>query len=269
MTDSTRNLLLAVDIGNTNVTIGAFDGDQLVDSWRISTDRRRMADEYRPLLLELLRGAGLSVADMRAAIFASVVPPVLQEMRAAVGKSGLEPVVLVGGMQVGLTVRYDPPESVGADRLANGIAAGERYGTPAIIADIGTATTIEVVDAEGAYIGGSISPGLETSLAGLFDAAFQLPRLQLIAPPKAIGTTTVDSIRSGAVFGWASMVDGLIDRFLHEMGGSPMVIATGGLAPLVAPHSRHISVVDVDLTLHGLRIAFDRLAPAPAYTVSA
>jgi type III pantothenate kinase len=258
------DILLAIDIGNTNVTIGAFAGEELRESWRISTDRHRKADEYRPLLAGLLLTAGLDYGGLRGAILASVVPPVLAEMTEALEKAGVATTALTAGLNVGLPVSYDPPSSVGADRLANGIAAGELYGTPAIIVDLGTATTIEVIDKAGAYIGGSISPGLESSMEALFAGAFQLPRLQLIAPPRAIGTTTVDSIRSGAVFGWASMVDGLVDRFLAEIEGEPVIIGTGGLAPLVAPHSRLITVVDVDLTLHGLRIAFERLARGAA-----
>lgn len=252
--------LLAVDIGNTNVTTGAFQCEVLRESWRISTDRRRMADEYRPLMAELLREIGLSFGDLEAVIFASVVPPVLTEMRDAFQTAGVEVCVLAGGADFGLEVRYDPPAAVGADRLANAIAAQERYGTPAVIVDIGTATTIEVVDEAGAYIGGSISPGLEPSMEALARHAFQLPRLELTAPERAIGRSTTDSIRSGGVLGWAALVDGLIDRFVSEMDGDPVVIGTGGQAPLIAPHSRRISVVDVDLTLHGLRLAYRRAA---------
>ena len=257
---SESRTLLAVDIGNTNVTIGAFDGASLRESWRISTDRHRMADEYRPLLAELLRASGLRFADLKGAILASVVPPVLQEMSLALEKAGVAVTVLTPKLVPYLPVRYDPPESVGADRLANGIAASRLYGTPAIIVDLGTATTIEVIDGDGAYIGGAISPGLESSMEALFRGAFQLPRLQPVAPQRAIGTSTVESIRSGLVFGWASMVDGLIDRFRQELAGEPVVIGTGGLATLVAPHSRHITVVDVDLTLQGLRLAYEAMS---------
>jgi len=259
---SDLRMLLVVDIGNTNVTLGLFGEAKLRDSWRISTDRARMADEYRLLLVELLRGAGLTTSDLCGAILASVVPPVLEAISEALRKLNVDVTVLRVGRQLGLEVRYEPPESVGADRLANGIAATEIYGTPAIIVDLGTATTIEVIDKAGAYIGGSIGPGLESSMEALFRGAFQLARLQLVAPPRAIGATTADSIRSGAVFGWAAMVDGLIDRFRAELDGKPVVIGTGGLAALVAPHSRTITVVDVDLTLHGLRIAYDRISAA-------
>ncbi|HEV3309508.1 MAG TPA: type III pantothenate kinase [Chloroflexota bacterium] len=257
-----ESLLLAVDVGNTNVTIGIFDGAELRDSWRISTDRRRMADEYRPLVAELLRGSGLGFGDVRAAVFASVVPPVIAAMSEAFEKEHLKVMALSALMDFGIRVRYDPPSSVGADRLANAIAVDELYGRPAIIVDLGTATTLDVLNGDGEYIGGAIAPGIESSMEGLFSHAFQLPRLQLEAPPSAIGRTTVESIRSGAILGWASLVDGLVDRFKSEMAGTPHVIATGGLASLVAPHCRTVSATNLDLTLVGLRLAYERVAGA-------
>jgi type III pantothenate kinase len=253
-----NSALLAIDVGNTNVTIGAFFGDDLTASWRISTDRRRMADEYRPLLAELLRTADLSYSRIRAVVMASVVPPVAAELTDTFAKESIKVVSLFGGHDFGLAVRYEPPGSVGADRLANAIAVQEKYGRPAIIVDVGTATTLDVLDEGGTYIGGAIAPGIETSVEALFSRAFQLPRLALEAPERAIGRTTIESIRSGTVLGWASLIDGLIDRFKAEIEGSPRIVATGGLAPLVAVHSRHVEIVDLDLTLVGLRLAYER-----------
>jgi type III pantothenate kinase len=259
--NSDRKALLAIDVGNTNVTLGLFDGELLSASWRISTDRRRMADEYRPLIAELLRSAGHSFAGIEAVALVSVVPPVATALSEAFVREQVKATVL-SVSDFGVPVHYKPPASVGADRLANALAVDEKYGRPAIIVDLGTATTLDVLDSSGCYIGGAISPGIELSAEALFNSAFQLPRLGLEAPPAAIGRTTLDSIRSGAVFGWASLVDGLVDRFVAEMGAKPRVIATGGFAPLIAPHSRHIELVDLDLTLIGLRLAHDKLRDA-------
>ena len=253
------DILLAIDIGNTNVSVGAFAGDELKASWRLSTDRRRMADEYRPLLGELLRQQGWTFQFIRAAAIASVVPPVLQQLSNALASERVEVLVLSAALDFGLPIQYAPPESVGADRLANAIAVQDTYGRPAIIVDLGTATTLDVLDAGGTYIGGAIAPGIETSVDGLFESAFALPRLELRAPERAIGGTMVESIRSGTVLGWAALVDGLIDRFATEIEGEPVVVATGGLAPLIAPHSKRVNHVDLDLTLKGLRMAYWRV----------
>lgn len=253
------NLLLAIDIGNTNVSFGAFEGVELRASWRISTNRHRMADEYRLLVGELLRSDGWTLGSVGAVVIASVVPPVLSELSDAFAREDIDVVVLTAAPDFGLAVRYEPPESVGADRLANVIAVQERFGQPAIIVDLGTATTLDVLDSKGAYVGGAIAPGIETSIEGLFNNAFALPRLQLRAPNKAIGQTTMESIRSGTVLGWAALVDGLVDRFVAEMDGRPVVVATGGLAPLIAPHCSRVQHTDIDLTLQGLRLAYERV----------
>lgn len=256
---ASQSHLLAVDVGNTNVTIGAFKATDLVASWRISTDRRRMADEYVPLFADLLASANLGFRDLDGAVIASVVPPVIQEIQEGLLKRDVSVIVLTTDMDLGVPVRYHPPSSVGVDRLANALAVQQRYGQPAIIVDLGTATTLDVLDRSGVYVGGAIAPGIETSLEGLFSIAFQLPRLALQAPPRAIGSTTVDSIRSGTLLGYASLVDGMVERFQNELESDPVVVGTGGLAPLVAPQTRHIGIVDSELTLHGLRIAHDRL----------
>jgi len=251
--------LLAIDIGNTNISFGVLDGARLRASWRVATNRRRMADEYRALLGELLRSEGLSFEAVDAAVIASVVPPVLKAITEALARAKVEALVLSNTLDFGMEVRYDPPGAVGADRLANAIAAQEKYGKPAIIVDLGTATTLDVLSADGVYIGGAIAPGIETSMEAMFSRAFQLPRLELETPGPAIGHTTTESIRSGTVFGAAGLVDGLIERFLGEMQGTPVVIATGGLAPLIAPHCKRVRFIDQDLTLQGLRLAYERV----------
>ncbi len=254
-------LLLTVDVGNTNVSLAVFDGPRRLAFWRLSTDRRRTADEYRPLLTQLLGLIGLQPDGLDGVVVASVVPPVLSALVDAFRQMGVPAQVLTGERDFGIPVRYDPPTTVGADRLANAIAVQALYGQPAIIADLGTATTIDVLDRSGAYVGGAIAPGFEASMEGLFSTAFQLPRLDLGPPPAAIGRNTVDSIRSGGLFGWAGLVDGLIARFRAELEGGPHVVATGGLAPLVAPYCREVQVVNEELTLEGLRLAHERLAP--------
>lgn len=251
--------LLAIDIGNTNVSLGVFMGQVLRESWRISTERYRMADEYRPLFSQLLAGIELTPSRLRGVVIASVVPPVLAAIQESFEKEGVRVMVLSGALDFGIPVHYDPPTSVGADRLANAIAVQEKYGQPAIIVDLGTATTIDVLDASGAYAGGAIAPGIEISMEAMSARAFQLPRLQLQTPERAVGQTTVESIRSGTLLGWAGLVDGLIDRFRAEIDGEPVIVATGGLSSLVAPHSRYLGVVDENLTLEGLRLTFVRL----------
>jgi type III pantothenate kinase len=257
-----RPILLTVDIGNTNICFGPFEGENLRGFWRVSTDRNRTSDEYRPLLRELLADADMSTSSIRMAVISSVVPPVLKEIRQALAFWEIPALALTVEMDLGVRVDYRPPTSVGADRLANAIAVRERYGCPAIIVDVGTATTLDAVDADGVYVGGAIAPGLDAGMEGLFEQTYQLPRVQLEAPPSAIGKTTVESIRSGTVLGWAGLIDGLIDRFQLELGGEAVVVATGGVAAVVAPHTRHLRIVNEELTMEGLRLAYERMKAA-------
>ncbi len=251
------SILLAIDIGNTNVSIGPYSGSNLLGFWRISSNRERTSTEYLPLLREILLENQLQPGDVKHAVIASVVPPILEAMLGALSHWEIPSTVLRPGLDLGLDVRYDPVSSVGADRLANAIAVRERYGYPAIVVDLGTATTLDALDASGAYVGGAIAPGIETAVEGLSAQAFQLPRIKLQAPPRAIGSSTVDTIQSGIIFGWAGMIDGLIDRFKVELGGDPKVVATGGLAGVIAPHSRHMQTIWPELTLEGLRLVYE------------
>ena len=252
-------ILLTIDIGNTNICFGPYEGETLRGFWRISTERNRTADEYRPLLRELLADSGMSTARMGMAVISSVVPPVLSSMRQALDFWKIPTIVLTSDMDLGVRIDYRPPTSVGADRLANAIAVRARFGCPAIIVDVGTATTLDAIAADGTYLGGAIAPGLDAGMAGLFEQTYQLPRVQLEAPPAAIGKTTVDSIRSGTVLGWAGLIDGLVERFQSELGGGAVVVATGGVAALVAPHTQCLRIVNEELTLEGLRLAYETL----------
>ncbi len=250
-------ILLTVDIGNTNICFGPYEGETLRGFWRISTDRHRTSDEYRPLLRELLADAGLATDALSMAVISSVVPPVLTQILRSLAFWKIPSLTLTADMDLGVPVTYSPVTSVGADRLANAIAVRARYGCPAVIVDVGTATTLDAVDSTGAYIGGAIAPGLDAGMEGLFEQTYQLPRVQLEAPRSAIGKTTVDSIRSGTVLGWAGLIDGLVERFQEELGGEAVVIATGGVAGLVAPHTKHLRIVNEELTLEGLRLAYE------------
>jgi type III pantothenate kinase len=251
-------MILAIDVGNTNVTVGVFRGEDLAASWRLSSDRHRTSDEYRAALGSLMLGQGWRLDDCSTAVMSSVVPPIAAEVSNALRAEGLD-VQVLGPTDFGFEIRYNPPSSVGADRVANAVAAEKKYGLPAIIVDLGTATTIDAVSADRVYLGGAIAPGIETSLRGLVSQAFQLPMLDLIAPDHVIGTTTLESIRSGTVLGYAALVDGLIDRFLREMQVAAQIIGTGGLSYLIAGVSKHVQTLDPDLTLNGLRLAYEAL----------
>ncbi|HZS95041.1 MAG TPA: type III pantothenate kinase [Chloroflexota bacterium] len=256
--------LLAIDVGNTNIVLGLFTGDCLVHRWRVATDSRRMPDEYAVTIAALFSLAGYDAGDVDAAIIASVVPAVESTLGAAVRTLiGREPVVVSPALDSGLKIVYSPASAVGADRIANAVETLRRYGAPAIVVDFGTATTFDAISKEGAYVGGAIAPGLEIAQEALVSRAARLTPVPLVAPPSAVGTTTIGSIQSGAIYGYAGLVDGLVRRFRSEIGDGAVVIATGGLAEIIAPHAASVQYVDPDLTLRGLRLLFERYhAPA-------
>jgi type III pantothenate kinase len=251
-------MLLAIDVGNTHTVVGCFHGEQLKADWRIATDRQRTEDEYGTLLLQLLRNSSLDPRDIRGVAIACVVPPALEIFTAVCRKFfSCEPLVASSQNRSGLRVLYNPPHAVGADRIANAVAAKHKYRLPAIIVDLGTAITFDVISGEAEYLGGAITPGIHISLDALSARAAKLPRIELRKPDKAIGTTTEESMQSGVVFGAIGTVDALVTRIKAELAGEAIVIATGGLAKAIARESANVDVVDEQLTLDGLRLLYD------------
>lgn len=253
-------MLLAIDCGNTNIVFAVFDGDALKGEWRASTDVERTADELGVWLTQLLSIEGLSRRDIDAAIIASVVPAMVFNLKTLCRRYfKCEPLVVGDdGVDLGLEIRLDRPEEVGADRLVNAVAAHQRYSGPLIVIDFGTATTFDAVTPKGEYLGGAICPGVTISMEALFRAASKLPRVEFQRPPHVVGRNTVHSIQSGLVYGYVGLVDGLCVRMAQELGTAPKVVATGGLASLVAGISTAITEVDDQLTLDGLRIIHER-----------
>lgn len=252
-------MLLVLDVGNTNIVAGVFVDDALIARWRLTTEARRTADEYVVLLRSLFQAATIDLDRLSGVIIASVVPAALQTLYQAVEQYWhIEAMTVSQELDLGIQVCYNPPTAVGADRLANAIAAIDMYGTPAIVVDFGTATTFDVISAGGEYLGGAIAPGLEISEDALLSRTAQLPRVSLQPPSSAIGTSTITSLQSGILFGYAALVDGMVHRISVELGGDVKVIATGGLATTVSPLSPSVQHIDVDLTLVGLRIIYER-----------
>jgi len=253
-------MLLAIDVGNTNITFGVFDGPAIKADWRIGTVVRRTGDEYAGLLISLMADRGLRLGDVDGIIISSVVPAAVDALiRFSRKHLRIEsPVVLSPEMDLGIKVNYHPKGDVGADRIANAIAAHAKYGGKVIVVDLGTGTTLDAVSEEGEYLGGAIAPGIQISIEALIARAAKLRGVPLVAPDKTIADTTAGSLQSGIIFGFAGMVDALVNRFQEEMGGGAKVIATGGLADVIAGHSRTIDCCDELLTLEGLRIIYER-----------
>lgn len=251
-------MLLAVDVGNTQTVLGLFEGESLVAHWRISSNASLTADELRAKTSGLLGLGERSWSDVAEVILSSVVPHLTAAWEQVAQAECDAPALVVGpGLKTGMPIRYDNPHEVGADRIVNGVAAYAQFGGPVVVVDFGTATTIDVVSADGAYLGGAIAPGLETSAEALFTKAARLSKVDLEAPPRAIGTNTRESVQAGLLLGEAARVDGLVRRVWTELGAEATVVATGGLAPQMAPLCETIGHVDVDLTLEGLRMIRD------------
>jgi len=251
--------ILVVDVGNTSIVLGVWAGENLLAHWRLSTKRQWTADEFGILLKQLLSDRGLKASDIQAVVVSSVVPP----LNTAVDQAcrhyfGGPPLVVGPGVKTGMPIRYENPREVGADRIVNAIAAQERYGRPLILVDFGTATTFCAISARGEYLGGIITPGISISCEALFERAAKLPRVELVRPPAIIGRNTVQSIQSGIIYGYAGLVDALVRRMRTEMEGTPRVVATGGLAELIARETETVEVVDPLLTLLGLRLVYER-----------
>jgi len=250
-------MLLAFDIGNTHIVIGVFREAEVVAHWRLTTATERTADEYRALLRNLLREADLSATDLSGAIIACVVPPLLPTFEELCLRAfHLTPLVIRPGLKTGLRIRTDNPREVGADRVANAVAARHHYGTPAVVIDFSTATTFDAISAQGDYLGNAIAPGLLLSAQALFRQAAQLPHIAMACPPNPIGTNTVLSMQSGLVYGHIAMVEGMIERIRHALGPDTRIIATGEYVDLIAPHARAIQIVEPNLTLEGLRLIY-------------
>lgn len=251
-------MLLVIDIGNTNLTIGLYQGNQLGPRWRLATDHERMPDEYGLQFLGLLSHVGKSPQDIGGICLASVVPPltskVVQACRVYLQQ---QPLVVDAGVKTGVRIRYEDPRAVGADRIADAAAVQRLYGGPACVVDFGTATTFDAISAEGDYLGGAIAPGIGIAAEALFLRTAKLPRVDLQRPPAAIGRNTVHAMQSGLLFGYVSLVEGMVSRFRAELGAEMKVIATGGLAELIADLTDVFDVIAPWLTLEGLRIIWE------------
>ena len=252
-------MLLVVDVGNTNIVIGLFVGERLERRFRIRTVAGRTADETGSLLLDLFRHAGLD-RSVSGAIISCVVPNQLPVFRATCSEYfGIEALVVGPGTRTGMQILADNPREVGADRIVNSVAAYERVGSSCVVVDFGTATTFDCISERGEYLGGAIAPGYRISADALFREASKLPRVELVRPPRVIGRNTIHSMQSGLYFGYVSLVDGLVRRIADELGDPvPTILATGGLASIVAETSETIQVVAEDLTIEGLRLIYDR-----------
>jgi type III pantothenate kinase len=251
-------MLLAIDVGNTNITLGLYQGETLGPRWRLATAHERMPDEYGLQFVGLFNHAGCGPADLDGVCLASVVPPltgkVVEACRVYLGQ---DPLVVETGVKTGVRIRYEDPRAVGADRIVDAAAVQRLYGGPACVVDFGTATTFDAINEDGDYLGGAIAPGISIAAEALFLHTAKLPRVDLQRPPAAIGRNTVHAMQSGLLFGYVALVEGMVKRFRDELGANTKVIATGGLAEIVARETAVIEIIAPWLTLDGLRIVWD------------
>ena len=252
-------MLLVVDAGNSNITMGVFRGSDLVVQWRLITDHDRSSDEYGAEVLKQLDVAGIDPKEISAVAIASVVPPVNPSLSRLVEVLfGLTPLFVDHTTNTGLKILYDTPSELGADRIVDAVAAVAKYGGPCIVVDFGTATTFNAISSDGEFLGGAISPGLFTCADALYERTAKLPRVEFERPVRAIGKSTVQAIQSGLYFGYSGLIDRVIKEILDAMRGNPRIIATGGLANLLQNTSEYIHLVDETLTLDGLRLVYER-----------
>ena len=251
-------MLLALDIGNTSIHIGLFDGERLHATWRVGVEAERAADEYGVLFMNLLGTRKLTPADVEACIIGCDVPPMLPTMqRMCRDYFGTEPLAVGHGLRTGVRILYDNPRQLGADRIVDAVAAIKLYGPPAIVVDFGTATVFDAVNADGDYLGGAIAPGIGIASETLFSRAAMLHRVQLERPPTAIGRNTTHALQSGILLGYVGLVEGMVARFQEELGGNAKVIGTGGWAQQIADETDAIGIVNSELTLNGLRFVYE------------
>jgi type III pantothenate kinase len=252
-------MLLAIDIGNTNIVLGLYQGKKLITHWRLATQAEKTSDEYGVIISQLIDYAGFRGRQISAIAVSCVVPPMLTTTQELAEKFfHIDPLIVGPGIKTGMPILYENPKDVGADRIVNGIAAFEKYHEACIIVDFGTATTIDLISQKGEYVGGAIAPGLSISLEALFQRASKLPRIEVVKPKEVIGRNTINSIQAGIFYGYVGLVDGLVQRIQNQCGAQAKVVATGGLAPLVASECSTIGEVDEFLTLDGLRIIHER-----------
>ncbi|MFA5074445.1 MAG: type III pantothenate kinase [Nitrospirota bacterium] len=250
-------MLLAIDIGNTNIVLGIFDGTTLKESWRVGTNAKITQDEYAMTFKDLFNFSGIEFKQITGVIISSVVPPILPVLTEMSRKYfRIDPMIVTHQIKTGITIRTDNPKEVGADRLVNAAAAYSIYGGPLIVVDFGTATTFCAVTKTGEYLGGAITPGIKISAEALFQRASKLPRVELTKPPRVIGADTISAMQAGIIYGYAGLVDGIVDRMKKELAPDVTVIATGGLAELVSPETRTITDIRPQLTLEGLLLLY-------------
>ncbi len=252
-------MLLAIDVGNSNIVLGLYDRDRLLHHWRLATHKDRTPDEYAVIVLQCFALAGVAPGAVRAAVLASVVPPLTPTfVDLCRVRFGLAPLVVGPDTDTGITIKYDNPSDVGADRIVNAVAAHTRFRRAAVVVDFGTATTFDYVTAAGEYLGGAIAPGIGISAEALVQRTSRLPRIEIARPPSVIGRTTNVAMQAGLFFGYVGLVDEIVTRMAREAGSEPAVVATGGLAGLIAPETRTIKDIDEFLTLDGLRLIHAR-----------
>jgi type III pantothenate kinase len=252
-------MLLVIDIGNTNIVLGLYEGEELKFHWRVATDRNKTEDEYGMLVRSLFESVGLTLEHVEGVIVSSVVPPLNVVVERLCAKYfHKKPLVVGPGVKTGLNIKYEYPREVGADRIVNAVAAIHYYGTPLVVVDFGTATTFCYIDEKGQYWGGAIAPGIGISTEALVSRAAKLPRIEIAKPPSVVGRNTITAMQSGIYYGFVGQVEGIVKRMIAEYKTTPKVVATGGLAPLIANETDCIHVVDNNLTLKGLRLIYER-----------
>ncbi|MEF2247599.1 MULTISPECIES: type III pantothenate kinase [unclassified Paenibacillus] len=252
-------MILVLDVGNTNIVVGIYNGKELLQHWRLSTNRSATVDEYGMTIHNLFQYAGVDLKQLEGVIISSVVPPLMPTLERLCHKYlGMPPMIVGPGVKTGLNIRYENPREVGADRIVTSVAGIVKYGAPLIVIDFGTATTFDFIDASGDYLGGAIVPGIGISTEALYQRAAKLPRIELVKPKSVIGRNPVTSMQAGIIYGYAGQVDGIVNRIKAEFKVTPRVVATGGMAELIAGESETISLVDPLLTLEGLRIIYER-----------